>query len=102
DDQHDTPIVTMVALSRAGHIVGKDLGDLRVVVCGAGASGIALSKILLSAGVGDIAVADSKGLIYDGRDGLNPVKAALAKVTNAAGLAGTPDTAARGAGAVTR
>ena len=67
------------------------------MVSGAGASGIAVSKILLAAGVGDIAVADSKGLIYDGRDGLNPVKAALAKVTNAAGLTGSPEAALRGA-----
>jgi malate dehydrogenase (oxaloacetate-decarboxylating) len=97
DDQHGTAIVTLAALRGAARVTGKDLGDLRVVVCGAGASGIAVSKILLSAGVGDIAVADSKGLIYDGRDGLNPVKAALAKVTNAAGLAGSPEAALRGA-----
>ena len=97
DDQHGTAIVTLAALRGAARVVGKDLGDLRVVVCGAGASGIAVSKILLSAGVGDIAVADSKGLIYDGRDGLNPVKAALATVTNAAGLAGSPEAALRGA-----
>jgi len=97
DDQHGTAIVTLAALRGAARVVGKDLRDLRVVVCGAGASGIAVSKILLSAGVGDIAVADSKGLIYDGRDGLNPVKAALARVTNAAGLAGSPEAALRGA-----
>src|SRR5579871_2574892 len=97
DDQHGTAIVTLAALRGAARIVGKDLRDLRVVVCGAGASGIAVSKILLSAGVGDIAVADSKGLIYDGRDGLNPVKAALATVTNAAGLTGSPEAALRGA-----
>ena len=97
DDQHGTAIVTLAALRGAARVVGKGLGDLRVVVCGAGASGIAVSKILLSAGVGDIAVADSKGLIYDGRDGLNPVKAALAKVTNAAGLAGSPEAALLGA-----
>jgi len=97
DDQHGTAIVTLAALRGAARVVGKDLRDLRVVVCGAGASGIAVSRILLSAGVGDIAVADSKGLIYDGRDGLNPVKAALAKVTNAAGLTGSPEAALRGA-----
>jgi malate dehydrogenase (oxaloacetate-decarboxylating) len=97
DDQHGTAIVTLAALRGAARVVGKDLRDLRVVVCGAGASGIAVSKILLSAGVSDIAVADSKGLIYDGRDGLNPVKAALATVTNAAGLTGSPEAALRGA-----
>ena len=52
-----------------------------MVVAGASASGIAVSKILLAAGVGDIAVSDSKGLIYAGREGLNPVKAALAEVS---------------------
>ncbi len=97
DDQHGTAIVTLAALRGAAAVVGKKLADLRVVVCGAGASGIAVSKILLSAGVGDLAVADSKGLIYRGREGLNPVKAALAEVTNAAGLAGSPESALRGA-----
>jgi len=97
DDQHGTAIVTLAALRGAARVVGKSLAGLRVVVCGAGASGIAVAKILLSAGVGDIAVADSKGLIYHGREGLNPVKAALAKVTNAAGLAGSPEAALRGA-----
>src|SRR5689334_15416430 len=93
DDQHGTAIVTLAALRGAARVVGKDLTDLRVVLCGAGASGIAVAKILLSAGVGDIAVADSKGLIYHGREGLNPVKSALAKITNAAGLAGSPESA---------
>jgi malate dehydrogenase (oxaloacetate-decarboxylating) len=97
DDQHGTAIVTLAALRGAARVAGKDLAGLRVVVCGAGASGIAVSKILLSAGVGDVAVADSKGLIYHGREGLNPVKAALAKVTNRAGLAGSPEAALRGA-----
>jgi len=97
DDQHGTAIVTLAALRGAARVAGKELADLRVVVCGAGASGIAVTKILLSAGVGDVAVADSKGLIYRGREGLNPVKAALAKVTNAAGLAGSPEAALRGA-----
>jgi malate dehydrogenase (oxaloacetate-decarboxylating) len=97
DDQHGTAIVTLAALRSAARVVGKEFGDLRVVVCGAGASGIAVSKILLSAGVGDLAVADSKGLIYRGREGLNPVKAALAEVTNTAGLTGSPESALRGA-----
>src|SRR6201987_6033467 len=56
DDQHGTAIVTLAALRSAARLVGKQFSDLRVVVCGAGASGIAVSKILLSAGVGDIAV----------------------------------------------
>ena len=56
-----------------------------------------MSKILLAAGIGEIGVADSKGMIYDGRDGLNPVKAELATVTNGSGFAGAPEAALRGA-----
>jgi malate dehydrogenase (oxaloacetate-decarboxylating) len=97
DDQHGTAIVTLAALRGAARVAGKELADLRVVVCGAGASGIAVTKILLSAGVGDVAVADSKGLIYRGREGLNPVKAALAEATNAARLTGSPEAALRDA-----
>src|ERR1700691_457042 len=81
DDQHGTAIVALAALRSAARVVGKELGAMRAVVCGAGASGIAVSKILLAAGIGEIGVADSKGMIYDGRDGLNPVKAELARVT---------------------
>ena len=97
DDQHGTAIVALAALRSAARVVGKELSAMRVVVCGAGASGIAVSKILLAAGVGEIGVADSKGMIYHGRDGLNPVKAALAKVTNASGYAGSVESALRGA-----
>jgi malate dehydrogenase (oxaloacetate-decarboxylating) len=97
DDQHGTAIVALAALRTAARVVGKELGALRAVVCGAGASGIAVSKILLSAGIGELAAADSKGMIYHGRDGLNPAKEALAKMTNASGFAGSPESALRGA-----
>jgi malate dehydrogenase (oxaloacetate-decarboxylating) len=97
DDQHGTAIVALAALRSAARVVGKDLSAMRAVVCGAGASGIAVSKILLAAGIGDLGMADSKGMIYHGRDGLNPVKAALAVRTNAAGHAGSPESALRGA-----
>jgi malate dehydrogenase (oxaloacetate-decarboxylating) len=70
---------------------------LRAVVAGAGASGVAVTNMLLAAGIGDIAVSDSKGLIYLGRDGLNPVKAELAARTNKAGLQGSTESALRGA-----
>ncbi|MGE5292750.1 MAG: NAD(P)-dependent malic enzyme [Micromonosporaceae bacterium] len=97
DDQHGTAIVVLAALRGAAALTGKALGDIRAVVAGAGASGVAVTRILLSAGIGDIAVSDSKGLIYEGRDGLNPVKAALARDTNAAGLTGSTEEALRGA-----
>jgi malic enzyme len=76
DDQHGTAIVTLAALRGAARVAGQEFGQLRAVVAGAGASGIAVTKMLLRAGIGDIATSDSKGLIYRGRDGLNPVKAA--------------------------
>src|ERR1700742_3602147 len=97
DDQHGTAIVTLAALRNAARLTGRPLSDLRAVVAGAGASGIAVAKILLSAGIGDVAVSDSKGLVYRGRDGLNPVKAALAEVTNSAGLTGSTESALSGA-----
>ena len=97
DDQHGTAIVTLAALRSAARVAGKGLGQLRAVVAGAGASGVAVTKMLLRAGIGDIAVSDSKGLIYRGREGLNPVKAALADRTNKAGLTGSTESALRGA-----
>ncbi|MFC4061405.1 NADP-dependent malic enzyme [Planomonospora corallina] len=97
DDQHGTAIVALAALKNAARLTGRDLGDLRAVVAGAGASGVAVSRILLNAGIGDIAVADSRGIVYEGREGLNPVKQALARDTNKAGLRGTTEEALAGA-----
>jgi malate dehydrogenase (oxaloacetate-decarboxylating) len=97
DDQHGTAIVTLAALRNAARLTGRALSDLRAVVAGAGASGIAVAKILLSAGIGDVAVSDSKGLVYRGRDGLNPVKAELAGISNTAGLTGSTERALYGA-----
>ncbi|WP_327089675.1 NADP-dependent malic enzyme [Nonomuraea sp. NBC_01738] len=97
DDQHGTAIVALAALRNAARLTGRTLGDLRAVVAGAGASGVAVSRILIEAGIGDIAVADSKGLIYSGRAGLNPVKEALARDSNRAGLTGSTEQALGGA-----
>ncbi|MEU8250519.1 NADP-dependent malic enzyme [Nonomuraea sp. NPDC048916] len=97
DDQHGTAIVVLAALTNAARLTGRSLGDLRVVVAGAGASGVAVARILLEAGIGDIAVADSKGMIYTGREGLNPVKEALARDTNKAGHMGSTEEALAGA-----
>ncbi len=97
DDQHGTAIVATAAMRNAAKIVGKELGDLRVVVSGAGASGVAVTKMLLAAGVGDIAVGDSKGIIYAGRDHLNPVKQSLAEITNRTGHTGSIIEALEGA-----
>jgi malate dehydrogenase (oxaloacetate-decarboxylating) len=97
DDQHGTAIVALAALRNAARLTGRTLGAMRAVVAGAGASGIAVTRMLVNAGIGDIAVADSKGVIYAGRDGLNPVKAVLAQDTNRAGLTGSTEEALRGA-----
>jgi len=88
DDQHGTAIVVLAALRNAARLTGRTLADLRVVVSGAGAAGVACTKILLAAGIGDIAVADSRGILHPGRDGLTPVKAALAASTNRTGCTG--------------
>ncbi len=97
DDQHGTAIVVLAALQNAARLIGRPLGELRAVLAGAGASGVAVTRILLNAGIGDIAVSDSKGIIYSGREGLNPVKEALARDTNKAGLTGSTEQALAGA-----
>ncbi|MFI6395584.1 NADP-dependent malic enzyme [Nonomuraea sp. NPDC050547] len=97
DDQHGTAIVALAALKNAARVTGRSLSDLRAVVAGAGASGVAVSRILLEAGIGDIAVADSKGLLHLGRTDLNPVKAALARDTNKGGHSGSTESALAGA-----
>jgi malate dehydrogenase (oxaloacetate-decarboxylating) len=97
DDQHGTAIVVLAALRNAARLVGRPLADLRVVVAGAGAAGVACTKILLEAGIGDIAVADSRGVLHPGRDGLTDVKRELAGLTNRAGHAGSMTDALAGA-----
>jgi malate dehydrogenase (oxaloacetate-decarboxylating) len=89
DDQHGTAIVVLAALRNAATLTGRQLGDLRVVVSGAGAAGVACTKILLAAGIGDIAVADSRGILHPSRPNLSDVKADLAKTTNRAGITGS-------------
>ena len=97
DDQHGTAIVVLAALRNAARLTGRPLSALRAVVAGAGASGVAVTRILVQAGIGDIAVSDSKGLLHPGRSGLNPVKEALAADTNRSGLRGSTESALRGA-----
>jgi malate dehydrogenase (oxaloacetate-decarboxylating) len=97
DDQHGTAIVVLAALRNAARLVGRPLSELRVVVGGAGAAGVACTKILLEAGVGDIGVADSQGMLHSGREGLTPMKQWLVDNSNRAGLAGSLLDAMRGA-----
>jgi malate dehydrogenase (oxaloacetate-decarboxylating) len=97
DDQHGTAVVTLAALRNAARLTGRALGELRAVVSGAGAAGVAIARILVEAGVGDVAVADRKGVVHAGRDDLNPVKRELASYTNKAGLTGSLADALAGA-----
>ncbi|HSY16148.1 MAG TPA: malic enzyme-like NAD(P)-binding protein, partial [Jatrophihabitantaceae bacterium] len=97
DDQHGTAIVVLAALRNAAKVTGRQLPDLRVVVSGAGAAGVACTRILLAAGIGDIAVADSRGILHSSRGDLSPVKAELAGLTNKAGITGSIDAALDGA-----
>jgi malate dehydrogenase (oxaloacetate-decarboxylating) len=97
DDQHGTAIVVLAALRNAALLTDRSLADLRVVVSGAGAAGVACAKILLAAGIGDIAVADSRGIVHAGRTDLTPIKAELAATTNRAGLTGGVTEALAGA-----
>lgn len=83
DDQHGTAIVTMAGLMNALRIVNKDIADIRVVLNGAGAAGIAIVKLLYSYGVRNMIMCDSQGAIYEGRPhGMNPTKEFVAKWTN--------------------
>jgi malate dehydrogenase (oxaloacetate-decarboxylating) len=89
DDQHGTAIVTLAALRGAARLTGRTLADLRVVVSGAGAAGIAISRILIEAGVGDLAVADRGGILSLSREGLNASKLEMAQTSNRAGRTGS-------------
>ena len=97
DDQHGTAIVVLAALLNAARVTNRQLGDLRVVISGAGAAGVAVANILLDAGIGDIAVGDSKGIIHLGRDDLHPIKVDLAERSNQSALDGSIADAMSGA-----
>jgi malate dehydrogenase (oxaloacetate-decarboxylating) len=97
DDQHGTAIVVLAALRNASRLTGRGLGDLRVVVSGAGAAGVAVTRLLLDAGIGDIAVGDRNGMIDVSRADLTPVKQALAADTNKAHITGDLADALEGA-----
>lgn len=82
DDQHGTAIVVLAGLINGCKVIGKKLEDLKVVIGGSGAAGIAVANLLLRVGVKNVYLTDSKGAIYEGRDGLNSFKAEIATRTN--------------------
>jgi malate dehydrogenase (oxaloacetate-decarboxylating) len=81
DDQHGTAVVALAALSNAVRLTGREAATTRVVVSGAGAAGVAVTRILLEAGVTDLAVLDRRGVLHSDRHDLTPVKQALARDT---------------------
>ncbi|ANZ16326.1 NADP-dependent malic enzyme [Streptomyces noursei] len=97
DDQHGTAVVTLAALRNSAKLTGRELGDLRAVISGAGAAGVAIAKILVNAGIGDVSVCDRKGIVSADREDLTDVKRELAGFTNKAGLTGSLETALDGA-----
>jgi malate dehydrogenase (oxaloacetate-decarboxylating) len=97
DDQHGTAIVVLAALLNALRVVGKELGDIRVVVAGVGAAGVAVTKTLLTAGVRDVVGCDREGALHRDRPGLSGVKAGYAALTNPRGVRGSADDALAGA-----
>ncbi|MGW0036790.1 NAD(P)-dependent malic enzyme [Gordonia sp. NPDC003376] len=97
DDQHGTAIVVLAALKGAVRLLERDLASLRIVISGAGAAGVACANILLAAGVSDVVVLDSKGIVSTGRAGLNEFKDELAARTNPRGLVGGAAEALEGA-----
>ena len=90
DDQHGTAVITLAGLTNALKVVGKRLGDVRIVINGAGAAAISITKLLLSAGAKDVTLCDRKGAIYAGRsEGMNWIKEEMAQVTNPEKRAGS-------------
>ncbi len=88
DDQHGTAIVTLAALINAAKVVKKKLTELKVVISGAGPAGVAVAKLLLNAGIKNIIIVDSKGIISAKRPDLLPYKKELVKITNPKKLSG--------------
>lgn len=98
DDQHGTAVVTLAGLINACKLTGRKPEETHIVVNGAGAAAIAISKLLISYGFADITLCDRTGIIYEGREkGMNPVKEEMAKITNKKHLQGSLADAVRGA-----
>ena len=89
DDQHGTAVVVVAGLENACRTTGIDLSDMRVVISGAGAAGLAIARLLISAGATDLVCCDRKGAIHEGRaEHMNPFKEQIAGITNSKKVAG--------------
>ncbi|MBQ5816435.1 MAG: NAD-dependent malic enzyme [Oscillospiraceae bacterium] len=82
DDQHGTAVVVLAALLNALRVVKKDIGEIKLVLNGAGAAGISIAKLLISSGLKNIILCDKVGAIYDGIEGINVAQAEMAKISN--------------------
>lgn len=89
DDQHGTAVVVLAAVLNALRLVNKEIGKIRAVINGAGSAGIAIAKLLLSRGLKNLILCDSRGVICEGDGRLNPAKAEIAAVTNRGHVTGT-------------
>ena len=99
DDQHGTAIVVAAALLNAAKVTGKEMGKLKVVINGAGAAGIAIGKLLISMGFGNIVMCDIHGIICEGDEGLNPGQEEISHISNLNHEHGTLADALKGADA---
>lgn len=97
DDQHGTAVITLAGLMNALKVVGKKIEDVKIVTSGAGAAGIAIIRLLMAMGLRNVIMTDRRGAIYEGRDGLNPIKEEMAKITNFGHEAGSLADVIRGA-----
>ena len=98
DDQHGTAVITLAGLINALKVVDKKINEIKIAVNGAGAAAIAISKLLISAGVKNITLCDRNGIIYKGREkGMNWIKNEMAKITNPENLRGSLSDAMKGA-----
>lgn len=100
DDQHGTAVVVLAGILNAAKVVDKKLENLKVVIIGSGAAGSATTQLLLKAGVEQVIMSDSVGVIYEGRPGLTPHKKELAKMTNKENVQGDVLHALKGADVV--
>ncbi len=82
DDQHGTAIVTLAGMINAMRVTGRKLNNLKIVINGSGAAGVAIVKLLKHVGVREIIMCDSRGILYKGRKEMNPVKKEMAEITN--------------------
>ena len=97
DDQHGTAVITLAGMINALKLAGKELSQVRVVTSGAGAAGVAIIRLLMAMGLRDVIMTDRAGAIYQGREGLNAVKAEMARISNPERRAGTLEEVIRGA-----